>query len=96
LYLNGVDGREDLQDDPKSERPSASRYVNAIANEREIVIREHCWAVRMMTVEVSSNKETIRQILHDDIVKKKIRVKFIPHSQTSKNNGDSHHPDLSR
>jgi hypothetical protein len=83
--------REDLQDDPKSGRPSASRNVDAIANMREVTIREHRWGVRMMTVELNSKKETIHQILHEDLVNKEIRVKFVPHthSQMSRNNGDT-------
>jgi transposase len=67
------DGREDLQDDPKSGRPSASRNVEAVANEREVVTREHRWAVRMMTVELNSNKETIRQIIHEERNPRKVR-----------------------
>jgi hypothetical protein len=31
------DGREDLQDDPRSRRPSASRNADTIANVREMV-----------------------------------------------------------
>jgi transposase len=34
------DGREDLQDDPRSGRPSTSRNADTIANVREMVTRD--------------------------------------------------------
>jgi hypothetical protein len=34
----------------------------------------------MMLDELNINKETIRQILHEDLRKRKICAKFVPHS----------------
>jgi hypothetical protein len=63
------DGREDLQDDPRSGRPSASRNLDTVANIREMVTRGRQWALR------------IHQILHEDL-RKKFCAKFVPHRLT--------------
>jgi hypothetical protein len=73
-------GREDLQDDPRSGRPSTSRNADIIANICEMVTRDSRF--RMMSNELNINKETIRQILHEDLRKRKICAKFVPHSLT--------------
>jgi hypothetical protein len=74
------DGREDLQDDSRSGRPSTSRNADTIANVREMVTRDGRLTFRMLSDEININKETIRQILHEDLRKRKICVKFVPHS----------------
>jgi hypothetical protein len=77
------DGLEDLQDDPVSGRPPAPRNADIIANVRELVTRDHRWALRMMTDELNMNKETIYQMLHEDLRKRRICAKFVPHKLTS-------------
>jgi hypothetical protein len=76
------DGREDLQDDPISGRPSTSQNSDTIANVYEMVTRDHKLTLRMMSDELNINKEIIRQILHEDLWKRKICTKFVPHSLT--------------
>jgi histone-lysine N-methyltransferase SETMAR len=73
-------GYEDLEDGPRSGRLSASRNADKIANIREIVRRDCRLTLRTMLDELNINKETIRQILHDDLRKRKICAKFVPHS----------------
>jgi hypothetical protein len=74
------DGREDLQDDPRSGLPSSSRNADTIPNAHEMVTRNRRLTLRMMTDELSISKETIRQILYEDLWKRKICTKFAPHS----------------
>jgi hypothetical protein len=76
------DGREDLQDDPRSGRPSTSRNADTIANAREIMTRDRRGALRMMADELNISKETTRQILHEDLQKRKMCAKFVPHRLT--------------
>jgi hypothetical protein len=76
------DWRGDLQDDPRSGRPSTSRNANRISNVREMSTRECLRAVRMMSAELNVNKEMVRQILHKDLWKKKICFKSFPHRLT--------------
>jgi transposase len=47
------DGREDLQGDPKSRRPSTSRNADTIANVREMAIRDRRCILRMMSDELN-------------------------------------------
>jgi hypothetical protein len=49
---------------------------------------DHRWALRTMADELNMNKETIHQILHEDLRKKKMCAKFVPHRLST---GDSHH-----
>jgi hypothetical protein len=70
--------REEFEDGPKSGRSSTSGNAATIADVREMVTRNRRWALRMMTDDLNVNKETIHQILHEDL-----RKKFIPHRLTS-------------
>jgi hypothetical protein len=74
------DGREDFQYDPRRGRPSTSRNADTIANVREMMTRDRRLTLRMVADEL--NKETIRQILHGDLRKRKICAKFVPHRLT--------------
>jgi transposase len=65
------DTREDLQDDPRRGHPSTSRNADTIANVREMVTRDRRLTLRMMSDELNINKEMIRQILHEDLWKRK-------------------------
>jgi histone-lysine N-methyltransferase SETMAR len=76
------DGREDPQVDPRSGRPSTTRNADTIANVRQMVTRDRPLTLRMMSDKLNINKETIRQILHEDLRKRKICAKFVPHSLT--------------
>jgi hypothetical protein len=49
--------------------------------------------LEMMSDEL--NKETIRQIFHDDLRKNRICPEFVPHRLTGRRNGDSHHAEPS-
>jgi transposase len=74
------DGREDVQDNPRSGRPSTSRNADTIGNVREMVTRDRRLTLRMMSDELNINKETIRQILHEGLRKRKICAKFVSQS----------------
>jgi transposase len=80
LFKQFKDGREDLQDNPRSERPLTSRNADTITTVREMVTRDRRWTLRMMSDELNVSKKRIPQILHEDLRKRKICVKFVPHS----------------
>lgn len=78
------DWREDLQNDPKRGRPSTSRNADAIAKVR-------C-AHRILADELGINKESIRQIIYENLRGKITCEKFVPYKLImSRNNADSHH-----
>jgi hypothetical protein len=66
------DGREKLRDDPRSGCAWASRNAVAIAGIREMATRGRRWALKKMADELNTN-----QILHTDLQKRKICVKFV-------------------
>jgi hypothetical protein len=54
------------------------------ANVFETVTLDHRLTLRMMSDELNINKETIRQILHEHLRKRKISTKFVQHNLTDK------------
>jgi histone-lysine N-methyltransferase SETMAR len=66
----------------KSGRPSTSPNADTIANVREMVTRDRLWALRMMADEPNINKKRIHQILREDLRKREICAKFVPHRLT--------------
>jgi hypothetical protein len=86
VYLNGLnnDGREGLQDYPRSGRPSTSRNADTIKNVHGR------WALRMILDELNISKEMIRQVLHEAY--RRVRSVQSPShtiSRTSRSSGDS-------
>jgi hypothetical protein len=63
------DGSGGLQDDQRGGRPSTSRYVDIIANVRDVMIRDRRLTLRMTSDELNISKETIHQLLHEDLWK---------------------------
>jgi hypothetical protein len=53
-----------------------------MADVRQMVTWDGRWALRMMADELNTNKETIRQILRQDLRKRRICTKFVPHRLT--------------
>jgi hypothetical protein len=76
------DARQDFQDDPRSGRPSISRNADIITNVREMVTRDRRRALRMMADELNINMEAIRQILREDLRRRGMCGKFVPHRLT--------------
>jgi hypothetical protein len=90
------DGRDDLQDDPRSGRPPTSRNADTVANVREMVTRDRACALRMMADELTP----IRRRLVKTSMKIYGRgrcVQSLSHrdSRTSRSSGDSHHANIS-
>jgi hypothetical protein len=73
------DKREDIQDAPRSRRILTSRNADTVADVCEMVTWDRRWALRMMTDELNISKETILQILHEDLRKRKNCTMFVTH-----------------
>jgi hypothetical protein len=78
-YKQFKEGRKDLQGDPRNGRPSTPRTADTIANVLEMVTWDRRLTLEMMPDELNTNKETIRQILHEDLRRGKICAKSVPH-----------------
>ncbi|UYV70364.1 hypothetical protein LAZ67_7002686 [Cordylochernes scorpioides] len=76
------DGRNTLEDDKHTGRPSSSKTPESIEKVREFVANNRSASLRMMTEVLHINKEMIRTILHEDLGKTKVCAKFVPHTLT--------------
>ena len=70
---------ETIEDEARPGRPFSVRNEGLIAKVTER-IQEGRATVRMMADEFGVNRETIRQILVEDLGKRKFASRFVPHS----------------
>jgi hypothetical protein len=91
------DGREYLQDDTIGGRPSTSGHADTIANIREVMTRDRRLTLRMTWDEFNISKETIRQIRHEELWKRRRICASSSHavSRMRRSNGDSHRAETS-
>ncbi|UYV63055.1 hypothetical protein LAZ67_2002997 [Cordylochernes scorpioides] len=61
------DGRNTLEDDKHTGRPSSSKTPESIEKVREFVANNRSASLRMMAEVLHINKETFRTILHEDL-----------------------------
>jgi transposase len=76
------EGRESLKDDERSGRPTTSRNEQTIGKVQQLVMQDRHITLRMLSVELNVSKDTIREIMCDDLEKKKMCAKFVPHLLT--------------
>ena len=79
-YARFKSGVETIEDEARPGRPFSVRNEGLIAKVRERIQEECCVTVRMMAYEFGVNRETIRQILMEDLGKRKVASRFVPHS----------------
>ena len=70
-------GREDIENDPRSGRPTECRNDNNV----ELLQNRHL-SLRMLADEVNIGKDTVRKIAVEYLRKRKICSRFVPHSLT--------------
>jgi len=73
-------GVEMIEDEARPGRPFSVCNEALIAKVRERIQEEHCATVRMVADEFVVNREMIRQILVEDLGKRKVASRFVPHS----------------
>jgi len=67
-------------DEARPERPFSVRNEGLIAKVRKRKEAERCVSVRMMADEFGVNREMIRQILVENLGKRKVASRFVPHA----------------
>ena len=72
------EGREDVEDDPKSGRPTTSRTNENVEHVREKVCSDCRLTVRMIADELSMNSERVWRIITEDLGMRKVCVKMVP------------------
>jgi len=70
---------ETTEDEARPGRPFSVRNEGLIAKVRERIQEGHCATVRIMADEFGVNRETVRQILVEDLGKRKVASRFVPH-----------------
>ena len=76
------DGREDIEDDPRSGRPTECRNDNNVERISQLLLQNRHLSLRMLADEVNIGKGTVRKILVEDLRKRKVCSRFVPHSLT--------------
>ena len=72
-------GRDDLNDDPRSGRPEASNPAELVEKVRKIIAIDANFSVRMLAEELNSSYCTIYTILTEDLGRRKVCADFVPH-----------------
>ena len=72
-----VEGREDVEDDPKSGRPSTSTTDTNIEKVRQLVRSDRRLTIRVIDNEVGMDKKTVRTSLVDTLDMQKMCAKMV-------------------
>jgi len=76
------DGREDIEGDPRSGRPTECRNDNNVEKISHLLLQNRHLSLRMLANEVNIGKDTVRKTVVEDLRKWKICSRFVPHSLT--------------
>ena len=72
------EGREDVEDDPRSGRPTTSRTNENVERVREKVRSDRRLTVRMTADELNRNSERVWRIITEDLGMKKVCANMVP------------------
>uniref|UniRef100_A0A8C4WUG0 Mos1 transposase HTH domain-containing protein n=1 Tax=Eptatretus burgeri TaxID=7764 RepID=A0A8C4WUG0_EPTBU len=72
------EGREEVEDDPQSGRPSTSRTMKNIERVKQMVHTDRRLTVRMIAEELSINKDTVWSIITENLEMRKVCAKMVP------------------
>ena len=73
-------GREDTEGDPRGGRPTDCRNDNNVEKISQFLLLNRHLSLRMLADEVNIGKDTVRKIVVEDLLKRKICSRFVPHS----------------
>jgi len=76
------EGRESIEDEPRSGRPSTSKTDNNVDIVGALVWSDRRLTVRMIASELNLNHTMVHQILTDELAMKKLCAKFVPKNLT--------------
>ncbi|KAJ4431362.1 hypothetical protein ANN_19959 [Periplaneta americana] len=76
------EGKETIEDEPRSGRPSTSRTPEMIEKERQMLAQDRRLTLRLIAEELDISKDTVHTIIRDDLGKRKICSRFVPHKLT--------------
>jgi hypothetical protein len=78
------EGREDVKDDPRCGQPKTQRADANVHRVRTLVLSDRRVCVRVIAEELNMNRETVRQIVKENLEMRKIFTKiFLHHDNAS-------------
>ena len=75
-------GRVSVEDDTRSGRPSSSRNEDNVVHIRDLIREDRTVTVRMLADALHINMSTCHQILQEDLGKRKLNARLVPHALT--------------
>ena len=72
------EGREDVEDDSRSGRPSTSMTADNVERVKQMVRGDRWLAVRMIADELEINRDSVWKIITEDLDMRKICAKMVP------------------
>ena len=82
-YARFRDGREDVKDDARGGRPSTARTDENVESVRRMLAEDRRTTLQVIAVRLNIGKETVRCIVPEDLGKRKICARFVPHVLTT-------------
>jgi 3'-phosphoadenosine 5'-phosphosulfate sulfotransferase len=71
-------GREDVEDDERSGRPVTMKTDKNVEKVRTLVRNDRRMSITMITEELNVDKETVKQILTENLKMKKVSAMMVP------------------
>ena len=81
-YARFQDGRKDVKDDARSGRPSTARTDENVESVRCLLTEDRCTSLQMIADHLNIGKETVHRIVTEDLGKRKIWARYVPHALT--------------
>lgn len=75
-------GRESVEDEPRSGRPCTSRTPENTERVRVLLTNDRRLTLRLIAEELGISKDTVGTIVHEELGKRKICSRFVPHMLT--------------
>ena len=76
------DGREDIEDDSRSGRPTKCCSDNKVEKILRLLLQNRHLSLRMLANKANIGKDIVRKIVVEDLRKRKICSRLVPHSLT--------------
>jgi len=82
-YAPFRDRREDVKDDSRIGHPSTARTDENVESVRRLLTEDHRTTLQIIADRLKIGKETFRRIVSEDLGKRKICARFVPHALTT-------------
>jgi len=82
-YASFQDGREDVKDDARSGHPLTARTDENVESVRCLLTEDRRTTLQVIADSLNIGKETFRRIVTEDLGKRKICTRFVPHALTT-------------